>query len=138
VNTESIHPNAILTRNAGRGQPDDTPTARLTTEERQRAWQSAYLFCLDLHSDEEITWEADRWRDLGAPGIAGLCDALLAERRADDFSIPAEVSPSDLNLLWQRVPRSPVMRLVREGGQCLVAALHLAFWTGATAEELAA
>jgi hypothetical protein len=77
-------------------------------------------------------------KEFGAHGIAELCEALLTERRADDFSIPAEVSRSDLDLLWARVPRAPVMSLVRAGAQCLVAALRLVFWLGATAEELAA
>ena len=110
---------------------------RLTPEQHQRAWQSAFLHSLDLHPDEEIAWEADRWHELGAHGIAGLCESLLAERRADDFWIPAEVSRSDLDALWARVPRSPVMNFVKLGGQCLVAALRLTYWTGATAEELA-
>ena len=118
--------------------PTSLTHPRLTAEERQRAWQSAFLFSLDLHPDDEIAWEAARWRELGAHGIAELCDGLLAERRADDFSIPAEVTRSDLDLLWQRVPRSPVMNFVKAGGQCLVAALRLTYWMGATAEELAA
>jgi len=115
-----------------------TPGPSLTPEQRQRAWEAAYSYSLDLHPDAEIRWEADQWRALGAHGIAGLCEALLAERRADDFLIPAEVSRSDLDALWGRVPRSPVMNLVRAGGQCLVAALRLTYWMGATAEELAA
>jgi hypothetical protein len=115
-----------------------TAGASLTPEQRQCAWQSAFLHSLDLHPDEEIAWEAERWRELGAHGITGLCEALLAERRADDFSIPADVWRSDLDALWRHVPRSPVMRLVRAGGQCLVAGLRLTYWMGATAEELVA
>jgi hypothetical protein len=111
---------------------------RLTSEERQCAWESAFTFSLDQHPDVEIRWEADRWRELGAQQIAALCDQLLAERLADDFSVPAEISRSDLDLLWQRVPRPPVVSLVRTGGQCLVAALRLTYWMSATAEELAA
>jgi hypothetical protein len=121
-----------------RAIPDDTPVERLTAEEREAAWLVAFHFSLDAHSDLEIEWESDRWKEFGAHGIAELCEALLTERRADDFSIPAEVSRSDLDLLWARVPRAPVMSLVRAGAQCLVAALRLVFWLGATAEELAA
>jgi hypothetical protein len=111
---------------------------RLTPEQRQRAWQSAFVFSLDLHPDVEIAWEADRWRELGASGIAALCEALLQEREADDFSIPAEVSRQDLDLLWQRVPRTQAMEFVRVGGQCLIAALRLTYWLSLSPEEIAA
>src|SRR5215207_2529362 len=89
-----------------------TNNTGLTTAQRQRAWQSSFLFSLDLHVDNEVAWEAEQWRELNASGIAGLCEQLLRERRADDFTIPAEVSRSDLDALWGRVPRAPVMRLV--------------------------
>ncbi len=110
----------------------------LTHEERQRAWRLAYLDSLDRHPDLEIAWEADRWRELGASSVAQLCDDLLAERRAQDFDIPAEVSRDDLDVLWRRMPPDEAVALVRSGGQCLVAALRLIYWHGATAEELAA
>ena len=74
--------------------------ATLTSEQRQRAWESAFRYSLDLHPDAEISWEAARWRELGASGIAALCDDLLRERRADDFSLPAETKPGDLTALW--------------------------------------
>jgi hypothetical protein len=110
----------------------------LTAEERQRAWRSAFLHSLDLHADDEIAWEADQWRHLHAPNIAALCDSLLEERRAHDFSIPSETTPGDLNALWQRVPQHDVFFWVRAGGQCLLAAIRLVDWLGCSAEELAA
>lgn len=110
----------------------------LTAEQRQRAWQSAYRFSLDQHPDVEIRWEAARWRDLGANGIADLCDGLLGERRGQDLSIPAESDPDALTTLWRRVPRGDVLELVRSGGLCLLAAIRMVYWLGATAEELAA
>jgi hypothetical protein len=115
-----------------------TTSTPLTPEQRQRAWKTAYSFNLDLHPDEEIRWEADRWRELGAHGIADLCDDLLRERRANDFSIPAEATSDQLTALWQRVPQSDVLGLVRSGGQCLLAALRLTYWLNLTPEEIAA
>jgi hypothetical protein len=115
-----------------------TTSTMLTAEQRQRAWETAYRFSLDQHPDEEIGWEAERWRELGAHGIAVLCDSLLKERHADDFSIPAETNHDALTALWQRVPRGDVLGWVRAGGLCLLAALRMAYWWGASAEELAA
>jgi hypothetical protein len=109
----------------------------ITPDQRQLAWKVAYCYSLDQHPDAEIAWEADRWRELNAPGIAALCDALLHERRADDFSIPSETDSRDLTALWQRVPQSDVFRLVRSGGVCLLAATRLTFWLDLTAEEIA-
>jgi hypothetical protein len=108
----------------------------LTPEQRQHAWQVAYLFSLDLHPDAEIGWEADRWRELGAPGIAGLCDDLLRERRADNFSIPAETTPDALTALWLQLPCDEVLRWVRSGGLCLLAALRLTYWYGRTWDQV--
>ena len=110
----------------------------LTAEQRQRAWQTAYCISLDAHPDAEIAWEADQWRKLNAPGIADLCDALLRERYSDNFSIPAETTPDALTALWQHVPRAEVLRWVRSGGLCLLAALRMIYWLGCSAEELAA
>jgi hypothetical protein len=110
----------------------------LTADERQRAWRTAFLFSLDQHADLEISWEAERWRELGAPGIAQLCGDLLVERRADDFTIPTEATPEGLTLLWRRVPRDEALAWVRSGAICLVAAVRLLYWRGASAEELAA
>jgi hypothetical protein len=115
-----------------------TTASSLTAEQRQRGWQTAFLYSLDAHPDDEIAWEAARWRELNAPGIAGLCDDLLRERRADDFSIPAETTPDALTALWQHVPKPEVLRWVRSGGLCLLAALRMVYWLGASAEELAA
>ncbi len=108
----------------------------LTLEQHQRAWRAAYLFSLDQHPDLEIAWEAERWRQLNAPGIAGLCDDLLRERRADHFSIPAETTPDELSALWQQLPSDEVLRWVRSGGQCLLAALRLTYWYGRTLDRL--
>jgi hypothetical protein len=110
----------------------------LTAEERQRAWRSAFLHSLDLHADDEIVWEAYQWRGLNAPSIAALCDGLLQERREQDFSIPAEVTPHELSALWQRVSQPEVFRLVRSGAACLVEAVRLAYWLEASADDLAA
>ena len=115
-----------------------TSGVNLTPEERQRAWQNAYLFSLDQHPDTEIAWEAERWRELNATGIADLCNEILTERRDHDFSIPAESDPDTLTMLWQRVPRGDVLDLARSGGLCLLAAIRMVYWLGATAEELAA
>jgi hypothetical protein len=110
----------------------------LTEEQRLHAWQTAYVFSLDLHANEEIVWEVERWRELNAPGIAGLGEALLQERRSHGFEIPAESNHVDLTLLWRRVPQSDVLRWVRSGALCLLAALRLVYWLGSSAEELAA
>lgn len=110
----------------------------LTPDEWQRAWESAYLHSLDLHPDDEIAWERDRWRALKAPSIAGLCERLLQERRSDDFSIPAECSPADLDALWEAIPRDDVMWWVKSGGLCLVAAMRARFWLGQAMTEAAA
>lgn len=112
--------------------------ATLTPEQRADAWRTAYLFSLDQHADVEIAWEAQRWRELGAAGIAALCDDLLEERREQDFDIPTEATPEGLSLLWQRAPQDEALALARSGAVCLVAATRLAYWRGATAEELAA
>lgn len=109
----------------------------LTPEQRQRAWESAFVYSLDLHPDDEIAWEAAWWRELNAPRIADLCDSLLQDRRAHAFSIPAEVTPNDLDTLWQRVPRAEVLGWVRSGGLCLLAAVRMVYWLGQSAEELA-
>ncbi len=110
----------------------------VTPEQRQLAWQTQYLFSLDQHPDEEIAWEADRWRELGAPGIAGLCEVLLKERRVDDFAIPSDTTATDLSALWQRVPQHDVFFWVRAGGQCLLAAMRMVYWLGLSPEEIAA
>jgi hypothetical protein len=110
----------------------------LTAEQRQRAWKAAYCVSLDAHPDAEIAWEADQWRELNAPGIADLCEALLQERYRDHFSIPAETTPDALTALWQHVPRADVLHLVRSGGVCLLAALRMVYWLGQSAEDLAA
>lgn len=110
----------------------------LTQDQRNRAWQSAFTYSLDLHPDQEIAWERDQWRELGASAIADLCDSLLSERRTDDFTIPGKVTPDDLTTLWRRVPRKDVLDLVRAGGQCLLAAVRLTFWLSLTPEEIAA
>src|SRR3712207_5469881 len=96
----------------------------LTPDQRQHAWQIAYLNYLDQHPDLEIGWEAERWREMGAHGIAHLCEALLQERRVHDFSIPADTTPGGLTALWQQTPHSEVLRWVRSGGLCLLAALR--------------
>lgn len=114
------------------------PPHDIAADWRQAAWRTAFLFSLDMHPDDEIAWEAARWRELGAATIAAICDDLLAERRADDFSIPGEVSPGDLDTLWRRMPQATALWWVRQGGACLVAALRLVFWLGAPPEELAA
>ena len=108
----------------------------LTKEQREAAWQRAYRHSLDAHSDLEVGWEADCWRQLGAYGIAGMCDDLLDERRANDVSVPSDVSRRDLDLLWRRVPqRTAIRRWVRSGGLCLVAALRTTYWLGQSTEE---
>jgi hypothetical protein len=113
-------------------------TVLLTPEQRQRAWRTAYLDSLDRHPDEEVAWEAEHWRELGALGIAALCNDLLHERRASDLFIPSETTACDLTALWQHVPQPKVLGLVRSGGQCLLAALRLVYWMGLTPEEIAA
>jgi hypothetical protein len=108
----------------------------LTNEQREVAWQRAYRHSLDAHSDLEVGWEADRWRALGAHGIAGLCEDLLDERRADDVSVPAEVTWRDLDLLWRHIPHTTAIGFwVRSGGLCLVAALRMSYWLGEPPDE---
>jgi hypothetical protein len=84
--------------------------SHLTTEEWQRAWRTSFVNYADFHPDSEIAWERDRWQELNAPYIAALCEGLLQERRAHDFSIPAECSPKDLDALWAALPRDDVLR----------------------------
>jgi hypothetical protein len=110
----------------------------LTAEARRRGWQTAYLFNLELHPDAEIAWEANQWRQLNAPGIANLCDALLQERRDQDFLIPGNCSPEELAALWGRVSQPQVFRLVRSGAVCLVAGMRLTYWLETSAEDLPA
>ena len=59
-----------------------------------------------------------------------VCDALLAERRDCEFFISGGADAADLNRLLACVDVQPVLRLVRDEGLSLVAAIRLVFWTG--------
>ena len=78
----------------------------------------------------EIAWEAECWRQHGVPSIAEVCDTLLAERRTAEQVIPGGAEPVDLDRLLARVDARPMLRLVRDEGMCLLAAMRLAYWAG--------
>ena len=102
----------------------------ISPAEVERAWRLAFHTSLDDHSDGEISWEARYWRDHGAPSIAEICDALLAERRMAQQAIPGGADAGRPRRLLARVDAAPVLRLVRDEGLCLLAAMRLAFWVG--------
>ncbi len=102
----------------------------LSLADIERAWRLAYHSSLDELPDREIAWEARCWRDQGAPSIAEICDALLAERRTAQQAIPGGADAADLDRLLARVDMAPVLRLVRDEGLCLLAAVRLCFWAG--------
>jgi hypothetical protein len=111
-------------------EPRQSSAIGITVEEREAAWGLAFRHSLDLHPNSEIEWERDRWREFGAPGIAQLCDEILQERHAANFTIPAETSRHDLDVLWQCVSTADAFGWVRSGGFCLLAALRMVFWYG--------
>jgi hypothetical protein len=102
----------------------------LTPAEIERAWRLAFIQSLDEHPDAEIAWEARYWRQQGASGAAALCDELLAERREASFAIPGGADAADLDRLLTRVDLRPILRLVRDEGLCLLAAMRLVYWAG--------
>ena len=102
----------------------------LTPEQREAAWHLAFTDSLDEHPDAEIAWEARYWREQGVSSVATVCDELLAERRESRFAIPGGADAIDLDRLLARVGRGPVLRLVRDEGLCLVAAMRLVYWAG--------
>jgi hypothetical protein len=102
----------------------------LSGSQIERAWRLAFTQSLEDHPDAEIAWEARYWRDQGAPNIADVCDALLAERRTMNQVVAGGADAADLDRLLVRVDVAPVLRLVRDEGLCLLAAVRLAFWAG--------
>jgi hypothetical protein len=102
----------------------------LSRADIERAWRLAFTQSLDEHPDTEIAWEARYWRQQGASRVAELCDALLAERRTAHHAIPGGADAADLDRLLARVAPGPVVRLVREEGLCLLAAVRLVYWAG--------
>lgn len=102
----------------------------LTSEQVERAWRLAFTQSLDKHPDSEIAWEARYWRQQAVPSVAEVCDALLAERRTAEQAIPGGADAADLDRLLARVDMRPVLRLVRDEGLCLLAAVRLVFWAG--------
>jgi hypothetical protein len=102
----------------------------LTPLQIQAAWRTAYRVSLDEHPDQEIRWEVGLWRTLDVPAIAALADALLAERHRDDFVLPGGADAASLDRLLAHLDLQPVLRLCRDEGLCLLAAMRLVFWTG--------
>jgi hypothetical protein len=102
----------------------------LSPAEIERAWCLAYRTSLDELPDSEIAWEARFWRNQGVSSVAALCDELLAERRETTFALPGGADATDLDRLLACVDVRPVLRLVRDEGLCLVAAMRLVFWAG--------
>ena len=102
----------------------------LSPAEIERAWRLTFTQSLDEHADAEITWEARYWRQQGASRIATVCDDLLAERRDAKFASPGGADAADLDRLLARVDMRPVLRLVRDEGLCLLAAMRLVYWAG--------
>ncbi len=102
----------------------------LSPADIERAWRLAFTESLEDHPDAEIAWEARCWRNQGAPSIAEICDALLTERRTAQQAIPGGADAADLDRLLARVDAGPVLRLVRDEGLCLLAAMRLIFWAG--------
>ena len=102
----------------------------LTPEQREAAWRLAYRTSLDELPDQEIQWEADLWRANAAPSIAAIGDALLAERRESDFSIPGGAESAMLDLLMARINWRAAWRLFEDEALCLVSAARLVYWAG--------
>src|SRR5688572_24660198 len=101
----------------------------LTPADAHRAWCRAYRFSLDEHPDDEVVWERDFWRENGAPAIAELAEYILRERREAAFVLPGGADPVDLNALWARIDQRAALRLVRDEGLSLLAAIRLVYWT---------
>jgi hypothetical protein len=90
----------------------------------------AFTHSLDEHADAEIAWEARYWRQQGALSVTEVCDALLAERQEACFALPGAADAVDLDRLLACVDAGPVLRLVRDEGLCLLAAMRLVYWAG--------
>lgn len=102
----------------------------LTPEQAVAAWQLNFRHTLDGHPDSEIAWEAQTWRALNIENLALIAETMLTERRANDVSIPGGADAADLDALLSRVDVHPVLRLVHDEAQCLLAALRLVYWSG--------
>ena len=103
---------------------------QLTPEQRETAWSAAYRHSLDGHPDREIAWEAKTWRDWGVDAVAAIGDSLLAERQAAAFRLPDGADAASLDRLIARTDQQSVLRLVRDEGLCLLAAMRLVYWAG--------
>jgi hypothetical protein len=104
----------------------------LSREDLERAWGLAYRESLDELPDREIQWEADLWRTNDAEQIAAIGDALLAERRETETSIPGGAESAMLNLLMARINWRAASRMFGDEGICLVSAARLVYWNGLT------
>lgn len=104
----------------------------LTPEQLEAAWRLAYRTSLDELPDQEIACETDLWRANDAETIAAIGDALLAERREADLSIPGGAESAMLDLLMTRINWRAAWRLFEDEGLCLVSAARLVYWNGLT------
>jgi hypothetical protein len=102
----------------------------LTADQVDAAWRAAYRTSLDDTPDVEVAWEARIWRAWGVESVAAIADAVLAERRESDLTIPGAAEPAGLDKLLASVELRPVLRLCRDEGLCLLAASRLVFWSG--------
>jgi hypothetical protein len=102
----------------------------LSPADIERAWRLAFTQSLEDHPDGEIAWEARYWRQQGMVSVADVCNALLADRRTAAQAIPGGADAADLDRLLARVDVGPALRLVRDEGLCLLAAMRLVFWAG--------
>jgi len=102
----------------------------LSPADIERAWRLAFTQSLEDHPDGEIAWEARYWRQQGMASVADVCDTLLAERRTAEQGVPGGADAADLTRLLACVDVQPVLRLVRDEGLSLVAAMRLVFWAG--------
>jgi hypothetical protein len=115
-----------------------TGTPTLTQQDHQRAWLRSYRHSLDQQANDDIEWEVARWQALGAPDIAAIGEAMLAERDAFGFAIPSETTAEDLDRLWRHVDHDAVLHVVRIGALCLLAATRLRWWLFHSPEAMAA
>jgi hypothetical protein len=105
------------------------PSSPLTNAQFAHAWRAGYRAAIDDLPDREIAWEADLWRQLGAPTIAGLCRSVLDERRGAGLSIDGGASVAGLASLWCRSNQRAALTLATEEHVPLVTAMRIQFWS---------
>ena len=108
----------------------DRKYSQITPEQRKAAWRLAYRTSLDELPCQEVEWEVSLWRANGAEQIAAIGDALLAERRDTETSVPGGAESAMLDLLLTRITWRAAWRMFEDEGLCLVSAARLVYWSG--------